>query len=181
MDYPYHTPESRKNKHLNAHERGVIKYLSDSGHSPYAIGKILGRSSNTIRNELRRGTVKQIRATKKVEIYLPDAGQAIYERNRLNCRKRFKLLECSTFIETVDKGILNTKYSPDAIAGALKRHNQYDASNSVCTKTLYNYIDMGLMKTRNLDLVLKVKRSTRQSHKRQHKKILGRSIDERPS
>jgi IS30 family transposase len=36
------------------------------------------------------------------------------------------------------------------------------------------------MKTKNPDLDFKVKRSTPKNAKRQHKKILGRSIDERP-
>ena len=109
MDYPHHTPEISKYKHLSAHERGIIKYLTDSGLSPYAIGKKIGRAANTIRNELRRGTVKQIRVNKMIELYLPDAGQTIYERNRLNSRRKFKLLECSDFIEYVDASIRSSR------------------------------------------------------------------------
>jgi IS30 family transposase len=180
MDCLHHTPKSRKHKHLNAHERGVIAYLSDSGLSPYAIAKELDRSPNTIRNELRRGTVMQIKSKKEIHVYLPDAGQIVYDRNRLNCKRKFKLLTCSEFIETVDQYILNKKHSPDAIVGALRRCKHFNASNSVSTKTIYNYIDLGLMKTKNLDLAFKVKRSTKQNAKHQHKKILGRSIDERP-
>ncbi|MFN2341704.1 MAG: helix-turn-helix domain-containing protein, partial [Halanaerobium sp.] len=64
MDYLNDTPNSRKNKHLNAFERGQIKLLHSEGMSPYAIGKRLGRASNTIRNELKRGTVSQIKGNK---------------------------------------------------------------------------------------------------------------------
>jgi IS30 family transposase len=62
MDCLHHTPISLKHKHLNAHERGVIAYLSNSRLSPYVIAKELGRLPNTIRNELRRGTVMQIKS-----------------------------------------------------------------------------------------------------------------------
>ncbi|SKA04350.1 helix-turn-helix domain-containing protein, partial [Selenihalanaerobacter shriftii] len=61
MDYLNNTPKSRKNKHLNAYERGQIALLHSEGMSAYAIAKRLGRASNTIRNELKRGTVSQIK------------------------------------------------------------------------------------------------------------------------
>lgn len=50
----------------------------------------------------------------------------------------------------------------------------------VCTKTLYNYIDAGLVKIANIDLPLKVKRSPKKKRVRQHKKLIGTSIEERP-
>ena len=60
MDYLNDTPLSRKNKHLNAFERGQIQLLNAEGLSPYSIGNHrLDRASNTIRNELRRGTISQ--------------------------------------------------------------------------------------------------------------------------
>ncbi|OWZ82701.1 helix-turn-helix domain-containing protein, partial [Natranaerobius trueperi] len=62
MDYLNNIPTSRKNKHLNDFERGQIELLHKQGYSPYAIGKILNRAPNTIRNELKRGTVTQIKA-----------------------------------------------------------------------------------------------------------------------
>ncbi len=81
MDRFNDTLLSRKNKHLNAYERGQIQLLNSEGLTP-AIGKRLDRDSNTIRNELRRGTVPQIKGSKAVKIYYPDAGQAVYEKNR---------------------------------------------------------------------------------------------------
>lgn len=81
MDYSHDTPNSRKNKHLNAYERGQIQLLHSEGLSPYAIAKRLGRVSNTIRNELNRGMVAQIKCNKNVRLYYPDAGQRTYEAN----------------------------------------------------------------------------------------------------
>ena len=43
MDYLDDTPLSRKNKHLNAFERGQIQLLNSEGLSAYSIGKRLDR------------------------------------------------------------------------------------------------------------------------------------------
>lgn len=51
----------------------------------------------------------------------------------------------------------------------------------VCAKTLYAYIDLGLLKTRNSDLVSKTSRKTKGIRKvRKNKKHLGESIENRP-
>jgi hypothetical protein len=70
MDTINNTPVCRKNKHLNAFERGQIAALYNEGFSPYAIGKRLRRASNTIRNELKRGTVLQIKKEKKLKFII---------------------------------------------------------------------------------------------------------------
>ena len=93
MDYLDDTPLSRKDKHLNAFERGQIQLLNSEGLSPYAIGNRINRASNTIRNELKRGIVSQIKGNKTVMIYYPDTGQIIYETNRKNCGTKFKFLK----------------------------------------------------------------------------------------
>ncbi|MCD5459348.1 IS30 family transposase, partial [Lactobacillus delbrueckii] len=49
----------------------------------------------------------------------------------------------------------------------------------VSTKTLYNYVDLGLMDIKNGDLPEKVKRNTKTRRARVNKRILGRSIYER--
>ena len=51
-----------------------------------------------------------------------------------------------------------------------------------CTTTLYRWIDGHIMKTRNNDLLDKLRLNTkvRAPKTRPHKKILGTSIDERP-
>lgn len=180
MEYPHHTPSSRKNKHLSPYERGQIKLLHEQGHTAYAIGKELNRASNTIRNELARGTVSQIKVGKTVKVYLPDAGQMAYERNRANCRPKCKLLECEKFIDHVVHCVQHKKHSLDSIVGEARLHSLFNKADMVCTKTLYNYVDQGLLSIRNIDLLLKVRRSTKRSSNRKRKKVLGTSISERP-
>lgn len=49
-----------------------------------------------------------------------------------------------------------------------------------CTKTLYNYIDLGLLQIRNIDLPMKLRRNTKSKRVRTNKRKLGTSITERP-
>jgi len=181
MDNINNTTIQRKNKHLNAFERGQIQLLNAEGITPYAIGKRLNRASNTIRNELRRGTVEQIKANKVVNVYYPDTGQAAYESNRANCGPKFKLLSCSKFIKYLEDSFYEKTHSVDAICGVARLRNLFNKDKMVCTKTVYNYINLGLLRIANIDLPLKVKRSTKKKRIRKHKKVLGRSISERPA
>ena len=50
----------------------------------------------------------------------------------------------------------------------------------VCTKTLYNYVDAGLLGIKNIDLPNKLSRNTKPTRIRQNKRVLGDSISERP-
>lgn len=101
MEHINLTTNSRKNKHLNDFERGQIQLLHNKGYSAHKIAKDLDRASNTIRNELKRGTVTQIKRDKEVEIYYPDTGKAVYEKNRRNSKKSYEALDCSHFLEFV--------------------------------------------------------------------------------
>lgn len=49
----------------------------------------------------------------------------------------------------------------------------------VCTKTLYDYIDLGLLGIKNIDLPEKLRRSTKKPRIHKNKRILGRIIEER--
>lgn len=51
----------------------------------------------------------------------------------------------------------------------------------VCTKTLYNYIDIALVPIENTYLAMKLRRNTKPTRVRKHKKKLDKSIIERPS
>lgn len=150
------------------------------GFSPYQIAKELGRSSNTIRNEIARGTVTQVKQGRKVEVYLAEAGNSIYLKSRKNCCPKFKRLSCKSFIEYVSDMIRSYKWSLDACVGHARLSKRFARNEMVCTKTLYNYIDLGLLEVRNLDLPVKLRRNTKTKRTRVNKRILGRSISERP-
>lgn len=179
MDYPNNNTNPRKHKHLNFEERITIQIRLKDGYSPYKIAKELGRASNTIRNEIARGTVTQIIQGRKVDLYLADAGENIYLQNRKYCFPKFKYLSCKDFISYICTTMKLKKWSVDACVGHAILNQAFKASQMVCTKTLYNYIDLGLLEIRNVDLPMKLRRNTKPQRVRTNRRILGTSIEER--
>lgn len=183
--------DSRKGKHLSYQERSQIAVLKKLGHSNRAIAKLLGRAPQTINNEVKRGTVKQKRVQKHThkvytysdEIYFADYAQADYDRLRLNSGKRPKWVDAADFINWADQQMRKEKWSPDVVVGYARKHQLFEAAIIPCTTTMYNWIDRGMMQTKNMDLLEKTSRKTKkQPYKtRRNKRILGPSIDERPN
>ncbi|RYL93655.1 IS30 family transposase [Sporolactobacillus sp. THM19-2] len=129
------------------------------------------------------GITTQIGANHRCfQAYFPETGQAIYERNRRHCGRRFKLAAASDFIAHAEKKILSSeKGSPDAVCGAAGRDPKWKNKVRVCTRTLYDYIDRGSLKVRNLDLPNKLRYRSKKSGHRPNIKHLGDSIDSRPA
>ncbi|MEM5245151.1 IS30 family transposase, partial [Thermoanaerobacter sp. CM-CNRG TB177] len=67
-----------------------------------------------------------------------------------------------------------------AVVGYCKKDPSWNNKTIVCTKTLYNYIDRGLLKVKNIDLPLKLRLKPRKKQNRKNKRIMGKSIDFRP-
>lgn len=181
LDYVSYINDCRKNKHLTQIERGQIAALHAQGYTPYKIAQILGRASNTIRNELRRGTTMIIEKGKYEKIrYFPERGQAIYESNRKRCTQGYKASSCKKFIEYVENQVLEEKRSLDSICGRVLKQGEFKKEEMVCTKTLYNYVDAGIMNVKNIDLPEKVRRRTKKRpYAKRYKRTDGRSIEER--
>ena len=84
------------------------------------------------------------------------------------------------FLEYAIKKMQEDNWSPDAIVGIPKITGLFEPESKVLTKTLYKYIDLGLLKITNLDLLLKVRRNTLKATSRANRRILGTSIEKRP-
>lgn len=67
-----------------------------------------------------------------------------------------------------------------ACVGYAKANKLYTDKQMVCTKTLYNYVDLGLLNIRNIDLPEKLKHNTKGKRTRENKRNLGNSIEQRP-
>ena len=68
----------------------------------------------------------------------------------------------------------------DASYGKALESGKFRRDEIVCTKTLYNYVDLGLPPIRNIDLPEKLRRNTKVKRVCENRKILCRSIEERP-
>ena len=86
------TTSRRKIKHLSAFERGKISALLAQGLTFRAIARDLGRHPSTIAREIKRVTTTQM-DTKIVahQRYYPETGQAVYEKNRANCKRQHRI------------------------------------------------------------------------------------------
>ena len=181
MAHTDNTIQNRKNKHLSPFERGQIAALHKAGHSNRDIGRRLGRVHQTIANELKRGTTTQLKTGRTpYTAYFAETGQAVYERNRLNCGAKSKLLVAVEFIDFASEKIMDQGWSPDAVVGFANKQTDWKDKLMVSTKTLYNYIDLDLLRVRNIDLPMKTRRNTKAKRVRKNRRILGMSIAERP-
>ena len=104
----------------------------------------------------------------------------MYERNRTNCGAKSKLLTAIEFIDHACDQIMNHDWSPDAVVGSANKQAKWKGKPMVSTKTLYNYIDLGLLSVRNIDLPMKTKLNTKRKRIRKNRRVLGTSIAQRP-
>lgn len=178
MEQSQFNTKREKGKHLTYEDRVIIQTRLKDRWSPYRIAKELGCASNTVRNEIKRGTVTLYNG--KCVRYKASVGQARYEENRSNSKKSYSRLEKAKFIKYVEAHFQEDGWSLDASCGRALATGEFKKEDTVCTKTLYNYVDLGMMPIKNIDLPLKLRRSTKAKKVRKNKKILGRSIEERP-
>jgi len=120
---------SKNYKHLNREERYSIKEMKDEGFSINEISKKLQRSKSTISMELRRNKVNRK--------YMPCVAQEQYEK-RLHRQELLKIEKEPKLLAYIKEGMVNKKWSPDAIAGKLKLDN--DASCLISTESIYRFV-----------------------------------------
>lgn len=175
---------SRKGQHLNLSERIEIQTLHRLGHSNRFIARILKRSHSTINDEIKRGTTDQVKLIngKKnyYRQYFAETGQAVYINHRKHCKPAFKLVRAQAFLDFAEKKIRKERWSPDAVVGHVLKNQLFPKEETVCTRTLYRYIDESFIGLSNMDLLLKLRRNTKQPRNRKRKRILGESIEQRP-
>lgn len=171
--------EHQKGKHLTYDERMLIQIRhKDGNHSIREIAREIGCATSTVSNELHRGTVSMYHG--EVKRYKASEGQKAYEENRLASCRHYEYLQKSDFIAYVTKHFFEDHWSLDACVGNALTKGGFDRSQIVNTKTLYNYVDLGLLSIKNIDLPEKLARNAKKERNHVNKKNLGRSIEERP-
>lgn len=194
MGQENHSTGKRKWKQLSERERYKIEALHEQGLTPAQIGRALRRDRRTIERELKRGQVEQKRMNPSNNKYAPmyvmeltyraDRAQMVHEERASNKGKGLKIGNDQRLADYIEKKIKDDKWSPDAIIGRLKAKG-WGFKTTICTKTVYNYIDKGIFReVTNKDLWVK-KAGCR---KRNYNKIrtvalnnkTGKSITERP-
>ena len=136
MDIPNYTTKARKGQHLTAEERHDIEVHLRDGWSTYKIAKHLGRSYNTVKGEIERGTVLLYNG--KVKRYKASMGEQVYKEHRQNSAKKYRALETSSFLQYVAVQFKSKGWSLDACFGNALAKGLFPRNEMVCTKTLYN-------------------------------------------
>ena len=179
MAQQHYSTRRRKFQHLTQEKRAQIEILLRLKMPKSQIAREVGIARSTLYNELALGSVEQIDSQLRTyKRYFHDAGQRMYEEHRRNSRPPLKLAKAHEFITYAEKQMLEEKLAPDPICGEARRSGRFQ--ETVCAKTLYNYINQCLLKVRNIDLLLKVKRKPSGSGHPQHKRLYGMSIEQRP-
>lgn len=193
MSQEQNTTSRKKGQHLTIVERKIIERLLKLKVPPKEIAEAIGISESTLSSERRRGEKKVERIVREKElkrnyyqggetvvrewVYIATAAQADADAKKSSSVKHFKIFNEPGYVELVEELVLSNpkQYSPDtANAEARKR-----GFKGVSTKTLYNWIEAGLLKIQPMDLLLKVRRKP-PSKIRIQKREYGKSIDERP-
>lgn len=173
------TIEHRKGQHLTFEHWVLIQTRIKDGWSPNRIAREIGCAPNTVRNEIKRGAVALYKGN--ILRYKATAGQDAYEQNRQSCCRHYELLKKADFISFVEQKFFTEGWSLDACVGRALKEGLFTRNQIVCTKTLYDYTALGLLGIKNIDLPEKLRRSPKKAQNRENKRILVRSIEERPA
>jgi len=180
MDISNYSTEHIKGKHLTYEDYHLIQIRLNDGWSANRIAvEELNCSPNTVRNIIRKGMVSLYNG--KVHRFKAKAAWEAYQVNRSRCSRHYDALEKRPFLRYVEKHFKEDHWSLDACAGRALVDGGFTRDDILCTKSLYNYVDLGLINVKNIDLPQKLRRKAKKTRCRQHKKALGRSIEERPS
>ena len=163
----HYTPN---NKHLTLKERQLIELWTSEGKSNRYIAKLLGKSHQTINNEIKRGMVlQQLRSGLYKRVYRAEYAQRKYIQNRKKSVRHIRL-DKETYKRI--KYYLKRHYSPEMIVNK--------GYVDVPVSTIYYWIHQGYL-GRQSDCLIYPQKTKRKRPVRSEKfKSFGRSIDERP-
>mgnify|MGYP002516684596 FL=1 len=179
MDYPNHITNHEKGKHLTYEDYVVIELRLKDGWTPNAIAKKeLHCAANTVRNIIKKGMTPLYNG--KVQRFKAKTAWNAYQENRSHSCRTYEALEKRPFLRYVEKHFREDRWSLDACVGRALEEGSFDRSEILCTKTLYHYVDFGLLNIKSIDLPQKLSRNTKIHKDKENKRVLGRSIEERP-
>jgi transposase, IS30 family len=137
--------QSKKYVHLSERDRYKIEGLLQGKKDVEEISMILGRDRSTIYREINRGTIVRVQNDFCEEgEYRANSAQADYDKQGRNKERSLKIGKDKDLEAYIRIKILKDKFSPDAVIGDIKIKG-LKFERQICTKTLYNYIDAGLL------------------------------------
>jgi IS30 family transposase len=117
-------------KHLTFEEREFLYRLKKEGTPKAKIARLMGRDRSTIHRELSRNTGGRG--------YRPKQAQRLAEERRLACRRPWKLEDAELHGYVRER--LENRWSPDQIAGRVRRDFPRRRGHWLSRQTIYNWI-----------------------------------------
>ena len=128
-------------KQLTEKERYKIEALFQRGLTPSEISKEIKRDRRTVEREIAQGlTLQRDYEYRERMVYLADVGQRVHDEKASNKGRELKIGHDHELAKYIEDKIMNDRWSPDAVIGNIKAEG-LQFKTSICTKTLYNYID----------------------------------------
>ena len=175
------TTKSRKGKHLEYSERQSIeRWYNRDKRTKVEISRLLDRTEKTIRNEIKRGLVKNL-TTELIEIwvYSAEVAQKRYEYYLKAKGPKLKIGNDYELKEYVEKSIKEDRKSPEVIAKEIKKKN---FKTQMCARTIRNNIYAGdIYDIKSKDMIYKKEYKEKNKNKKIFEKVPAeKSIDYRP-
>ena len=175
------TTKTRKGKHLEYSERQSIeRWYNRDKRTKVEISRLLDRTEKTIRNEIKRGLVKNL-TTELIEIwvYSAEVAQKRYEYYLKAKGPKLKIGNDYELKEYVEKSIKEDRKSPEVIAKEIKKKN---FKTQMCARTIRNNIYAGdIYDIKSKDMIYKKEYKEKNKNKKIFEKVPAeKSIDYRP-
>lgn len=180
MDHFNHTTEHRSGKHLTYEDYVTIESRLKGGWTANKIAvKELHCAPNTVRNIIKKEMTPLYHG--KFLCFKARTAWNTHQKNRSHCCQNYAALEKRRFLRYVEEHFTGSdKWLLDACAKRAVLDGEFQRCDTLCAKSLYNYVDLGLIGIKSIDLPQKLSRNRKIHRYKQNKRILGRSIEERP-
>lgn len=178
----------KKEKHhrqLNYADRLKIEALYRAKHTNKEIAQLIGVHVSTIYREIKRGLFKRLDNSDSwlfYDEYSADVAQKDYKYKQTSKGAPLKIANDHNLARYIETMIIEHKHSPDAVIGRIRAQG-LTFDTSICTRTLYRYIDAGLfLRLTNKHLLMRGERKRTYAKIRpiRPKRKGCRSIEERP-
>lgn len=122
-------------------------------------------------SETRSSGVQSLYIEAMYSVIRQAPGRPPTKRNRAACCRHYDFLEKSPFISYVEEHFFEDKWSLDVCVHRALKDGSFIREQIVCTKKLYNYANLGLLRIKNIDLPEKLRRSPKKTRVLKNKRI----------
>jgi len=145
----------------------------------------LGRHRTTISREIKKGEVELLNSdyTTRKE-YVAKKAQEIYDNNATAKGPKIKIAKDHELADFIEEKIKEKKWSPEVIAEKINEKDEFEIN--IHWKTIYNYIDKGILLVDRDDLTYGEYKNKKSKNKKKREKEStkkrkeGRRISDRP-